>query len=231
MNGEKDEEERRKERQGGDEIEKIRVMERDREIIREIDRWRVIQGKHIKELVGFEGQRACDRRLRKLIDMGYITREKILYGVAGIYRNTNKAQKIMPEKITSVNKKIRIEQIMHDIAVVESAIYFNKKHEIKYSEITTEIELHSKDGFGVRKHRPDYIFEKDGKTTCVEIELNLKAKNRFENNIKNNFENYDKQIWIVTSLENKIAKILKEHKESYPDIEILELNQIQESIK
>ena len=47
----------------------------------------------IKVLAGFDGQRACDRRLRKLIEAGYIKREKILYGVAGIYRNTSKAKK------------------------------------------------------------------------------------------------------------------------------------------
>ena len=205
----------------------MRVMERDREIIRVIDRWRVVQGKHIKDLVGFDGQRACDRRLRKLIEAGYIKREKILYGIAGIYSNTNKAKKIMAESLSGVNRKIRIEQIMHDIAVVETAIYISQKYEIKIKEIKTEIELHRQDGFGVRKHRPDFVFNKNGKTTCVEIELNLKAKNRFENNIINNFENYDKQIWIVTSLENKIARILEENKDKYPDIEIWELGEIQ----
>ena len=206
--------------------QEIRIMERDKEVIREIDRWRVVQGKHIKELVAFDGQRACDRRLRKLIDAGYIKREKILYGVAGIYRNTNKAKKIMAEGLSGVNRKIRIEQIMHDIAVVDTAIYFNKKYGIKYNEITTEVELHRSDGFGVRKHRPDFVFQKDGKIICVEIELNLKAKNRFENNIKNNFENYDKQIWVVPSRKDKIAKILQQNSATYPDIEMIELTEI-----
>jgi len=204
----------------------IRIMERDKEVIKEIDRWPVVQGKHIKEIVGFDGQRACDRRLRKLIDAGYIKREKILYGVAGIYRNTNKAKKIMAEGLSGVNRKIRIEQIMHDIAVVDTAIYFNKKYGIKYNEITTEVELHRSDGFGVRKHRPDFVFQKDGKIICVEIELNLKAKNRFENNIKNNFENYDKQIWVVPSRKDKIAKILQQNSATYPDIEMIELTEI-----
>ena len=71
-------------------MSKIIIVDRDYKIIREIDRWRVCQGRHIKELVEFDGQRACDRRLRKLIEAGYIKREKILYGVAGIYSNTNK---------------------------------------------------------------------------------------------------------------------------------------------
>ena len=206
----------------------IRVMERDKKIIKEIDRWAVLQGRHIKELVGFEGQRACDRRLRKLIEVGYIKRKKILYGVSGIYRNTNDAKKIISGEL-AVNRKIRVEQIIHDIAVIDTAIYFNKEHGIKFDEMKTEIELHRQDGFGNRKHRPDFIFNKNDKTICVEIELNLKAKNRFEKNIRDNFENYDKQIWIVPSLDTKIARILEENKINYTDIEILELNKIQKA--
>ena len=204
----------------------IRLMDRDKKIIKQIDRWRLLQGKHIKELVEFKGQRACDRRLRKLIEAGYIKREKILYGVAGIYRNTNKATKIV-SGVRVASPKIRKDQIMHDIAVAETAIFFNKEYGIEFEEMTTEIELHREDGFGVRKHRPDFVFEKDGKTTCVEIELNLKARKRFEKNILNNFERYDKQIWIVPSLNSKITKILQENSTIYPDIELLELNEIQ----
>ena len=178
------------------EIREIRLVERDRKIIRELDRWRVVQGRHIRELAGFSGQRACDRRLRKLIDAGYIKREKILYGVAGIYTNTIKATK--REGLPGVrNRKVRIEQIVHDIAVLDTAIFVSKVHGAKFEEMKTELELHRQDGFGVRKHRPDFTFPKDGKTICVEIELTLKSKQRFEANIKNNFSDYDKQIWIV----------------------------------
>ena len=48
----------------------LRIMERDKKIMREIDRWRVCLGRHIRALAGFTGQRACDRRLRELIEAG-----------------------------------------------------------------------------------------------------------------------------------------------------------------
>ena len=99
------------------------LMERDKRIFKEIDRWRVVQGRHIKELVGFEGQRACDRRLRKLIESGYIERKKYLYGVAGVYSNMSMATKKMLPR--SVYCKVRLEQIMHDIAVLDTAILQN----------------------------------------------------------------------------------------------------------
>ena len=201
------------------------VLNRDREIIREIDRWRVCQGRHIRELVGFSGQRACDRRLRKLIQAGYIRREKILYGVAGIYRITSKGAKL--EGLAGAKSKIRIEQIRHDIVVLDTAIYLSKIREISYRDIKTEVELHRQDGFGMRKHRPDFVFKKDSETTCVEIELALKSKSRFENIINHNFIDYDKQIWIVPDLSGKIATILERSKTLYPNIEIIELSQIQ----
>ena len=207
----------------------IRLLDRDRKIIREIDRWRVCQGRHIRELAGFSGQRACDRRLRKLVQAGYIKREKILYGVAGIYSNTAKGAKL--EGLLNTNRKIRIEQIRHDIAVVDTAIFFNKVHGVAYSDIRTEIELHRQDGFGIRKHRPDFVFRRDGKEICVEIELSLKSKDRFENIIKTNFLEYDKQIWIVPDIDNKIAKTLKKSKTTYTNIEIIELSQVQEKME
>ena len=215
----------------------IRLVDRDKRIPIEIDRWRVCQGRHIKELAGFEGQRACDRRLRKLIQAGYVKREKILYGVAGIYSVTAKGAKL--EGLANTNRKIRIEQIRHDIAVIDTAIYFNKIHEIPYSNMKTEIELHRQDGFGIRKHRPDFVFRHNEttkgkeenkathKTICVEIELALKSKGRFENIIKANFMEYDRQIWVVPDLDNKIAKTLEKSKAMYPNIEIIELGQVQ----
>ena len=205
-------------------MSEIRLVDRDYRIIKEIDRWRVCQGRHIMELAGFEGQRACDRRLRKLIEAGYIKREKILYGVAGIYSNTNKAKKIA--ELSNVNQKIRVEQIKHDIAVIDTAIYFNKKHNVAFSDIITEIELHRKDGFGVRKHRPDFIFTKDKKIICVEIELAMKSKGRFETIIKNNFREYDSQIWIVSSMNTQIAEFLEKNKSKYSDIKIIEISEV-----
>ena len=128
---------------------KFVVLERDRRII--------------KELVGFSGQRACDRRLRKLVQAGYMSRERVLYGVAGIYRITSKGAKL--KGLGNARNKIRIEQIRHDIAVLDTAIYFNKKHGIEYGSIRTEIELHRIDGFGIRKHRPDFVYRQEKKTT------------------------------------------------------------------
>ena len=191
---------------------RIRIVERDKKIMREIDRWRVCLGRHIRELAGFSGQRACDRRLRKLIEAGYIERKHILYGVPAIYSVTKMGKKLAG--IEPSNSKLKIEQIGHDITVLDTAIYLHKGIGILFEDITTEKELHSQDGFGIRKHRPDFIYGKDNETIFEEI-------------IKTNFMKYDRQIWIVPDSKCKIANILKANKAKYPNIEIKEIKEIE----
>lgn len=202
----------------------FRFVDRDYHILREIDRWRVITGKQICKVTGFSGQRACDRRLKKLIEAEYIRRNKYLYGFPGIYSLTNTGKKLI--QAPSSTTKIRVEQIIHDSYVTDTAIYIFGKYQIPFEDITTEKQLHRLDGFSNRKHRPDFIFSKDEKVSCVEVELTMKAKVRFEKNIKSNFENYDSQIWVVPDLKSSIAKTLIENQSIYPDILILSLDEV-----
>jgi hypothetical protein len=194
-------------------------------MFRALERWRVVLGRHIPALAGFEGQKACDRRMRKLMEAGYIERKKILYGVPGLYSNTNKARQIA--SLSARSEKIRVEQIPHDIAVLDTAIYFHKTKGIAWDAITSEKQLHSLDGFGTRKHRPDFVITANGKTYCVEIELSLKAKARLEAIIKANFMDYDYQIWIVPDKACKIYQILEDNRKRLSDMKIWELQEVQ----
>jgi len=162
----------------------IRLVDRDYEIFKEVERWRVVLGRHVCVLAGFSGQRACDRRLHKLIDAGYLERKKILYGLPSVYSNTNQAKIVA--SLSGATAKIRVEHIKHDIIVLDTAIYLYQKG-IPFSAMTTEKQLHGQDGFGKRKHRPDFIYQRNDKTVCVEVELTLKAKDRLESIIKTNF--------------------------------------------
>ena len=203
----------------------IRIVARDYAILKEVFRWRITTGKHICQLAGFTGQRACDRRLAKLITAGFLTRSKILYGFPSLYSITPRGRKLIG--VPNKKEQVRIEQIPHDLAVLDTAMYFHNQKGIAYSAITTEKQLHRLDGFSNRKHRPDFIFAQGDKTYCVEVELTLKAKRRFENNVKENFEHYDGQFWVVPDAQSKIFRLLKEMSDQYPDIEILEREVIQ----
>lgn len=202
----------------------FRFVDRDYHILREIDRWRVITGKQMCRITGFSGQRSCDRRLKKLIEAEYIKRNKYLYGFPSIYSLTNTGKTLI--QAPKATPQVRIEQIIHDSYVTDTAIFINEKYQIPFEKITTEKQLHRIDGFSNRKHRPDFTFTRDEKITCVEIELTMKAKARFEKNIKSNFENYDSQIWVVPDLKCNIAKTLIQNQSIYPDIFILSLDEV-----
>ena len=145
----------------------IRLTERDYTLFRELERWRVCLGRHIRVLAGFAGQRACDRRLHALIASGFLTRKKILYGVPGIYSNTYQAK--LAAGLPAKTEKIRVEQIAHDIAVLDTAIQLQSKLGFPWEDVTTEKQLHMQDGFGNRRHRPDFMYAQNGESTCVEV--------------------------------------------------------------
>lgn len=205
-------------------VEQLRVTERDELILREIDRFRACGSRHIRFLAGFSGQRATDRRLKILIDSGYLDRKKFLYGVPSVYFLTSKGKTLI--QAGTRPEKIKVEQIVHDMTVLDTAIYFMHKKGLSLQEITTEKQLHQLDGFGVRKHRPDFIFQKDNKTTCVEVELTLKAKNRLLKIIKDNYMEYDTQIWIVPDSQSMILQTLKDSKQFYDNIQARSLQKI-----
>ena len=205
------------------------LVERDYCILREIERFRFVLSRHIKLLADFDGQRACDRRIKILIEAGYIDRKKVLYGVPSVYYLTHKGKMLI-----GANKrqdKIRVEKIPHDIAVVETAIYFMKKNNMSLDEIITEKQINSISGFGDRKHQPDFIIERDNKKTCVEIELSLKEKTRFEKIVEENYLSYDTQYWIVSKTGLKIKKTLESLSVKYQNIEIIELEGVQDFVK
>ena len=168
----------------------------------EIERWRVVLGRQLADLAGFTGLKACQRRLKKLKEAGYLERKRVLFGIAGIYGISSKVRTVASLPMKS--EKIRVEQIPHDIAVLDTAIYFHNVKGIPFGDMTTEKQLHQQDGFGNRKHRPDFVINRNSKTYCVEVELSLKAKARMEAIIQDNFMQYDHQIWVTPDKACKI---------------------------
>ena len=149
----------------------------------------------------------------------------VLYGVPNVYQLTRKSKTLI--FANQRQDKIRLDQIMHDIATLDMAICFMKSLGLPPIEIKTEKQLHQEDGFGKRTHHPDFIFAKGNKLYCAEVELSLKSKARLENNIKANFLKYDVQVWITSEKGTKLARILEKFKTSYPNIEITNMKEVQ----
>lgn len=200
------------------------LVERDFDIIKIIYRFRFCLGRHIVNLANFSGSRACDRRLKLLVEAKYLERKKYLYGIPYLYTTAHKGRILI-----GVNKRaenIRIERIMHDITVLDCVCFFIEKYNISLTDITTEKELHVNDGFGRRRHQPDFMFIKNDQKYAVEIELAVKSEERIRNNMKDNFLMSDYQIWMINRQSNKINQLLNKIKNEYPNMTIVFLEDV-----
>jgi len=153
----------------------------------------------------------------------------VLYGVPNVYQLTRKAKTLI--FANQRQGSIRLDQIIHDVTVLDVAIALMKSLGLSPSDIKTEKQLHQETGFGTRTHHPDFVFTKDNKTYCVEVELSLKAKTRLEKNIKSNFLKYDIQIWITDGNggvnSTKLLRMLEGFKTAYPNIQITNTKEVQ----
>ena len=200
----------------------LELQERDYDILKLVHRFRFCLGRHIQVLCGFSGARASDRRLKLLFEAGYLSRQKYLYGVPYMYTLSHKGRILL-----GVNKredKIRVDRITHDIYIIEAIIYCVLRYGISLSSIESEKELHIKDGFGLRKHQPDFVVNHADGRIAVEVELNPKPKNRMEENIRENYMKYDRQVWITGN--SKVKSLLKEFTGEYSNIEVMPLEDV-----
>lgn len=126
-----------------------------------------MQGKHVKHFAGFSSQRTTDRRLKLLREEGYIEKVKILYGISSLYKLTSREKKILDVSIK--NDSIRIEQIIHNIAMLGSVVFFIKKYNVQLNNVVSEKQLHDMQGFGNRKHVVDFMFAIKNKRFGIEI--------------------------------------------------------------
>ena len=205
----------------------MELTERDFSILRLVYKFRFCLGKHIRVLAGFSGLRATDRRLRLLIEAGYLDRKKYMYGISYLYTLTHKGRILL-----GANKredKIRIDRIAHDIYVLETVIFYTLKYSLSLANIDSEKELHIKDGFGTRQHHPDFVFTHKDERYAVEVELNPKTKSKMEQNIKHNYLNFDKQIWITDN--SKVISLLGNFADEYSNISVIRLEEVIEDIK
>ncbi len=198
---------------------KVILTERDDIILREIARWRGCLGRQIKKIGGFTGTRTTDARLKKLVDNGYLKRKRYVYGVAGIYQITPFTKRKLGLDVSI--SQIRLDQIDHDIAVVDTYLYFKDKYKLKSKDVISEKEFRHEQGFVTRGHAPDFLFKHRGKLNCVEVEFSEKAKDRLEKNVKDNYVKYNSQYFILGSNSHRVKKWLEDFAKKYPNITIV----------
>jgi DNA-binding HxlR family transcriptional regulator len=185
----------------------MNLSEEERQLLYLTGKWHFLLGRHLNGFSKHSSKRTFYRRLKYLLDNGYLNREYLLYRVPPVYTLTHKGRILI-----GLNKradKVRLEQLNHDIVVLDTVLYFVSLKNVSMDSITSEKELHSKDGFGTRKHYPDFIIEKSGETYAYEIELSLKSISRIEENVRLNYINYDYQVWVIEKENKKMRETIE----------------------
>lgn len=191
----------------------------DISILHTVGKWRFLLSRHIQAFTGHSSKRTFYRKLKRLIDTGYLKRERILYGIPAIYTLTHKGRVLIG--LNKREDKIRLDQLKHDILVLDTVLYKMQKEDVSIDSITSEKELHSEDGFGTRKHQPDFVILKDGETYAYEIELSLKAESRISENVQLNYINYDYQVWVISKDNKKLCRTVENVLSTYSGASIL----------
>lgn len=205
----------------------MKIVPRDYILMQQISKWRFLLGRQIKILAEFPSQRTVDRRIKILKEAGYIKGAYKLYGVPALYFATNKAKNVF--NLDFVTTDVKIARIVHDISVIDTAIYFTKK--LKVVNIKSEREFRHDSGFKRDGHYPDFICNIGSETYAVEIEMTVKNKNVLENNIKKNYLNYDNQVWVVPKDKTKIWTVLEKSKRTYSNIFLISLEEVSSYVK
>ena len=200
----------------------LKIVPRDYILMQQISKWRFLLGRQIKILADFPSQRTVDRRIKILKEAGYIKGAYKLYGVPALYFATNKAKNVF--NLDFVTTDVKIARIVHDIAVVDTAIYFMKK--LKVVNIKSEREFRHDSGFKRDGHYPDFICNIGSATYAVEIEMTVKNKNVLEN-----YLSYDNQVWVVPKDKTKIWTVLEKSKNTYSNIFLISLEEVISYVK
>ena len=201
----------------------LELQERDLEILRLVYRFRFCLGRHVKVLCGFTGARACDRRLKALVEAGHLERKKHIYGVPYLYTLSHKGRMLI-----GANKKaetLRLERIIHDIHVLDSVIYFIHTAGVTLDAVISEKEMHCSDGFGNRRHYPDFLINARNGRIAFEVEIALKSKERLEKNIRTNYMDYDFQYWVLGD-NPKLNGLIKGFQGEYSNLNAIKLGEV-----
>ena len=130
-----------------------------------------------------------------------------------------------------ITKSIRIEHIVHDVLVIDTAIYLMENRGVNDNEIISERQIKNSLGFGKQQHVPDLVFELNKNKYCVEIELNVKQYNKLKGNVLANYKDYDKQIWFIDTSKKNLVENLNKIKARYNNIEIVDIEKVKAYVK
>lgn len=194
-------------------------QERDKKILRWINGFGFATAEQIQRFMGVKTTTAYVR-IKKLVDHGYLKRERILHGESRIHRVTKKGVQASGDHILPL-KKINLGTYLHDRSLVDLAL---KLEESEHGKFQPERQIRHDEGLsglGNTGHIADgYLFLQNQKPIAIELELSVKSRARLNNIIREYGGNLSvSEVWYFTD-QNQVFNAIQKASNDYPFIKI-----------
>ncbi len=173
-------------------------QERDIEILRWVNGFGFASADQIRQFMQV-GNTAAYVRIKKLVEGGYLTRERILHGQARIHKVTKKGVLASGDAVLPL-KYVNLGTFRHDFKLVDLGLMleaqmggsFTPDRRIRHNEGLS--------GVGQLGHIADgYLHIGEDKPVAIELELSVKSRARIQSIIDGYGGNLDvKEVWYYT---------------------------------
>ena len=184
-------------------------QERDAKVLQWVNSFGFASADQIREYMGV-GNTAAYVRLKKLVDAGYLARERILHGQARIHKVTKKGVLASSDAVLPLGY-VNLGTFRHDFMLVDLALRLEA--ETGGSFIPDRRIRHDEglSGVGQLGHIPDgYLHIEGEKPIAVELELSVKSRARIQDIIHGYGGNLRiKEVWYYTDNKEVVRAIEK----------------------
>lgn len=165
------------------------------------------------------------RRIKKLVDNGYIERKNILHGAGAVHLITKKAQNAAGDDL-SILKNISLGGFVHDLRLVDLSLDLQEKYNCDFISERRLRFWGGLGGVGIEGHIPDGVLEfSDKKKWAIELELSVKAASRLKNIMSGYAGNFDyEEVYYFVSkqvVKNAVEKAISASGAAHIKIELL----------
>jgi hypothetical protein len=184
-------------------------QERDAQILRWVNGFGFASADQIRQFMKV-GNTVAYVRIKKLVDAGYLSRERVLHGQARVHKVTKKGVLVSDDGILPL-KYINLGTFRHDFKLVDLALMLEQKTGGVFTPDRRIRHDEGLSGVGQLGHIPDgYLHIGDDKPIAIELELSVKSRIRIQNIIDDYGGNLNvKEVWYYTDQMNVVRAIEK----------------------